>query len=71
MTLKTSLILTLVMTGLQTVVQYQDSIPEQYKHLSLFAQIALEAVKSYRNHHFNTDGTTQNVGYVPDPNKEN
>lgn len=65
MTLKTSLLLTLSMTALQTLIQYQDSIPEQYKHLTLFAQIALEALKGYRTHHFNTDGTAQKVGYVP------
>lgn len=66
MTLQTSLILSSAMTVLQLIVQNQPALPEEYKHIALFSQIALEALKSVRAHYFNTDGTSQSVGPQPD-----
>lgn len=65
MSFRTSVLVTLAMCLLQSVIQYSDELPDAYKHLSLIAQVLLEALKSFRTHHFNTDGTHQSVGLTP------
>lgn len=65
MSFRTSILITLAMCILQSVVQYSDELPDAYKHLSLIAQVLLEALKSFRTHYFNTDGTHQSVGLTP------
>lgn len=65
MSFRTSVLVTLAMCILQSVIQYSDELPDAYKHLSLIAQVLLEALKSFRTHYYNTDGTHQSVGLTP------
>ena len=65
MNLKTSNLISIALIGLQAFAQMQDSLPEEYKLLALYAHILVKELQTNIVHHYNTDGTTQRAPFVP------
>jgi hypothetical protein len=71
MSIRTSIIFTLVMSILQALLQLDPHAAPWLKQTAPFIQLLLESLKGLRTHYYNTDGTPQHVqGRLLEPLRE-